>query len=68
MQESTAKTVIFAVFKTMVFVISFLNASAGPAEKVWKATAKISFQPPHRDLERLSALQGTAANPHANGL
>lgn len=47
MQDSTAKIVIFAVFKTMEFVISFLNASAGPVEKVWKATAKISLQLPH---------------------
>lgn len=65
--------VIFAVktktkTKTMEFVISSLNASAGPGEKVWKMTAEISSPPPHQDLEWLSALQGTAANPHANGL
>ena len=52
MRESTAKIVtFFQFFKTIESVISFLNALAGPVEKVWKATAKISLQAPHRDLE-----------------
>ena len=50
--DPTSKIVtFFQFFKTIESVISFLNASAGPVEKVWKATAKISLQAPHRDLE-----------------
>lgn len=57
----------FVYFLTMGFVNSFLNPWVRPVE-VWKVTAKISFQPGDGDLEWLSALQGTAASPHANGL
>lgn len=49
MQEPTSKTVVFAVFKT-IELISFLNASAGPVGKAWKATAKISFPGPPETL------------------
>lgn len=48
MRESTPKIVVFAIFKTIEFL--FLNASAGPIEQVWKATAKISFPAPTETL------------------
>lgn len=44
------KSPFLQFFKTIELVISFLNASAGPVEKVWKATAKISFQLPTETL------------------